>query len=113
MRRLPPTVYSAGGLIATSAAAVQISQLISGQAAPDLWNYAVTAATGAAGLGFSLVGLWPRKTTVPADSPDDQALVTALDDLFVHFADDAAAQESVRVVARALIERRYRQQIVS
>jgi hypothetical protein len=111
MKRLLRTVLSIGGLLGSCAAAIQISQLATGQAAPDLWNYGVTAATAISGLGLTAAGLWPGAATASSTPADDQALVGALDSLFAHFADDLPAQEAVRVVARALIERRYRKQI--
>ena len=110
MKPLFPVIFSTGGLLGCCAASIQISQLATGQAAPELWNYGVTAVTAISGLGLAAAGFWPRTTSSSSTPIDDQALVSALDSLFLHFSDDAAAQESVRGVARALIERRYRKQ---
>lgn len=107
MKPIPQELSSLGGLIGCCTAAVQISQLLDGNAAPDLLNYAITGATAATGLGLTGVGFWRRRTAAPAP-PDDRALTAAVDRLFAHFPDDEAARESVRVVARAVTERRYR-----
>lgn len=106
MKRIPRELLSLGGLIGCCAATMQVSQLTDGRATPDLLNYAVTAATGIAGLGLTGFGWWPRGHV--ATSPDDRELTAAVDRLFAHFPDEDIAQESVRVVARAVTERRYR-----
>lgn len=107
MKRMPHELLSLGGLIGCCAAAVQINQLLQGQAAPDLMNYAMTAATAAAGVGLTGVGWRQARTSTPSP-PDDRELTAAVDRLFAHFPDDEPARESVRVVARAVTERRYR-----
>lgn len=96
-----------GGLAACCAAAVQISQLIDRDAARDLANYALTFATTLAGIGLTGFGYWQHRSD-PQVSPGDRELIAATDLLFAHFAEDAQAQEAVRVVARAIVERRYR-----
>lgn len=107
MKGVPHELLSLGGLIGCCAAAVQIGQLIDGTASPELMNYAVTAATGALGLSLTGAG-WRQHRTSTAKPPDERELTAAVDRLFAHFPDDDAAQESVRVVARAVTERRYR-----
>jgi hypothetical protein len=107
MKRILRELIPLGGLAASCAAAVQISQLVDGDAVRDLWNYAITAATALAGVGLTGVGFWQRR----GDSdlrPDDRKLLAATDLLFAHFAADDDAQEAVRVVARAVTEQRYR-----
>jgi|GEM_PF-5436293 len=98
-----------GGFANSCAAAVQLSQLLDGDAPPDVWNIIITAATTAAGLGLSAFGWWRKPPPSIAAMPDDRELLAATDRLFHHFADDAAALEAVRVVARAVTERRYRE----
>jgi hypothetical protein len=107
MKRIPRELLSLGGLIGCCTAAVQVNQLIQGQAMPDLMNYAITAATAATGLGLTGCGWWPSRTST-THPPDDRELTAAVDRLFAHFPDDETARESVRVVARAVTERRYR-----
>lgn len=107
MKRIANELVAVGGWVGCCAAAVQISQLIDGRAAPELVNYAVTALTAVVGLGLSVLGLWMRRRSA-MPMKDDQAIVAALDRLFAHFPDDEAALEAVRVVARAVTERRYR-----
>lgn len=107
MTRLTNELLSLGGLIACCAAAIQIDQLVQGRAERDVLNYAITLATVLIGLGLTVGGWWRRRRsrTMP---PDDRALTAAVDRLFAHFPDDEASQEAVRVVARAVTERRYR-----
>lgn len=101
-------LLSAGGLLTCCVAAVQVSQLLTGQAAPLLTNYAVTAVTLSAGIGCVALG-WQRRRSAPSTpAQDDRALTAALDLLFDHFQGDEFAREAVRVVARAATERRYR-----
>jgi hypothetical protein len=107
MRRALQEMISLGGLIGCCAASVQLSQLVDGRAAPELFNYAVAAATAMTGLGLSVVS-WRQRARGGAFASEDRAIVRALDRLFAHFPDDSAAQEAVRVVARAVTERRYR-----
>lgn len=108
MKSTTNDLLTLGGLIGCCAAGIQIAQLVHGDAVPDLANYAVTAATSLTGLGLTGVSWWQRRR--PSDSADeDRVLTPAVDRLFAHFPDEEAAKESVRVVARAVTERRYRQ----
>jgi hypothetical protein len=107
MSRLTNELITAGGLVGCCAAAIQIAQLSGGQAAPDLLNYLITGATGLVGAGLSGFAAWLRRTTAAAP-PNDCTLMASLDPIFAYFADDEAAKESVRVVARAITERRFR-----
>ena len=97
-----------GGLAVSCVAAIQISQLADGDAVRNLWNYAITAATTLTGVGLTGFDYWQRRSDAAAP-PDDRELIAAADRLFAHFAEDANAQEAVRVVARAIVERRYRE----
>ena len=105
-RTLNAAIFVAG-VLGCCAAAIQISQLVDGRAAPEIFNYAVTGATALAGLGFMAAGWWQRRSSARVAPVTDQTLVAALDVLFAHFPDDPNAQEAVRVVARAVTERRY------
>lgn len=107
MKRLPHELLSLSGLVGCCAAAVQINQLIQGQAIPDLLNYGIAALTAVTGVGLTGSGWWRGRTTTPR-STDDRELTAAVDRLFAHFPDDDSSQESVRAVARAVTERRYR-----
>lgn len=116
MKRMIHGLLWAGALVACCAATVQVGQLATGRASPDVWNCGVTTMTALIGIGLTSRGfLLLRSTPAPADdsqtfaaADDHPALVAALDRLIAHFPDDAAAQEAVRVVARAVTERRYR-----
>lgn len=107
MMRIIRELLPPAGVVVCCAAAVQISQLVDGDAARDLWNFMLTSITSLAGLGLTGFGYWQRRCDPPT-SPDDRKLIAATDLLFNHFAEDAGAQEAVRIVARALVERRYR-----
>jgi hypothetical protein len=106
MTRILSQLVPLGGLAACCAAAVQINDLVDGDAARDLWNYAIAAATALTGAGLTGFGYWrsPKSSSSP---PDDRQLLAATDLLFEHFTEDTAAQEAVRIVAREVIERRY------
>jgi hypothetical protein len=106
MTRWLNPLFSAGGLVGCCAAAVQVTQLADGRAAPELMNYVLTALTAATGLGLSGLA-WRGRGPSAADPNDEQAIVAALDLLFAHFPDDPAAQEAIRTVARAVMDRRY------
>lgn len=112
MKRWLPQLVLAGGLAVSCIAIFQIQQLVDGRAIPDLWNYLVTSFTIVSGIGLTSLGILRIGSLKPQPSAshlaDQHALVAALDLLFAHFPDDPAAQETVRVVARAVTERRYR-----
>jgi hypothetical protein len=107
MTRLTNELISVGGLVSCCAAAIQVNQLASGQAADDFVNYVVTGLTTLIGLGLTSSSIWFRRqvTTV---SPDEGTMITSLDPIFAYFADDEAAKEAVRAVARAITERHFR-----
>jgi hypothetical protein len=107
MSRLTNELFAAGGLVGCCAAAIQLHELASGRAAAELANYAITAATSLTGLGLTARSIWQRQLAAKP-SFDDRAMITSLDRIYAYLADDEAAQEAVRSVARAITERRYR-----
>ncbi len=108
MKSMTRSVLAVGGIGACCAAAVQINQLIQGQAVPDMGNYLITALTTLAGAGMTGY-TWRQHMAAPtAAVPEHSQLVAAIDQLFAHFPDDEPSQEAVRAVARAVTERRYR-----
>ncbi len=107
MSRLTNELVAAGGLVGCCAAAIQLHELASGQAAADAMNFAITAATSLAGLGLTARSIWQRQRAAKP-SFDDRAMIASLDRIYAYLADDEAAQETVRTVARAITERRYR-----
>ncbi len=100
-------LLSLGGLVLACLTASQVRQLLDGQAAASWGNYLITTATGSFAFGLLVIGWGLRRTTIPPRT-DDRELLAAIDCLFAHFTDDPPAQDAVRIVARAVIERRYR-----
>jgi len=107
MSRLTNEVLAAGGLVGCCAAAIQLHELASGQAAAEVMNFTITAATSLTGLGLTARAIWQRQRPAQV-SFDDRAMIASLDRIYAYLADDEAAKETVRTVARAITERRYR-----
>jgi hypothetical protein len=107
MSRLTNELCAAGGLVACCAAAIQVDHLAAGQAAADAMNFFITAVTSLTGLGLTAASIWRRGGASHAPF-DDRAMIASLDRIFDYLGEDDAAKESVRAVARAITERRYR-----